>query len=116
MGVGVISRATCPSRSSSANRPPAPADRKCSLRSAGRRLNTQARRGASAAIEQIPVYSEARDEVDRLRYQVYVLEKEFCQKYVDHHDRTISEPLDQDGHVYAAWVDGRLVGTVRSNY
>jgi hypothetical protein len=67
-------------------------------------------------IWEVPESSKARQDVYRLRYEVYVVEEKFCQKYADPVEGTICEPLDESGHVYAAYADDDLAGTVRSNY
>jgi predicted GNAT family N-acyltransferase len=67
-------------------------------------------------IWEVPESSKARQDVYRLRYEVFVVEERFCQKYADPVEGTICEPLDESGHVYAAYAEDDLVGTVRSNY
>jgi hypothetical protein len=54
--------------------------------------------------------------VSRLRYDVTVSEMGLRMTHVDHKTRTVVEPLDRVGHVFAAWEDGQLVGTVRTNF
>lgn len=54
--------------------------------------------------------------VARFRYAVYVEEMQRPQKDADHDARTIIDALDDFGHIYAAWKNGEVVGTVRSNY
>src|SRR5690349_3726660 len=56
------------------------------------------------------------DAVFRLRYQVYVEELQRNQRYADHDQRTIAEPLDKNGNLFCAFENGSLVGTVRTNY
>ena len=70
----------------------------------------------STICEVSDVFSRLRDEIFHLRHQVYVGEQRWRQKYVDDEAQTIREPLDRNAHIYAAYVDGKLVGTVRSNY
>ena len=54
--------------------------------------------------------------VFRLRYEVYVEELERTQRYADHSRRTIEEPLDRSGLLFAAFEGARVVGTLRINY
>lgn len=51
----------------------------------------------------------------RFRYSVYVEEMQRFQVYADHHRKRIEDPLDRTGCNLAAWIDGRIVGCVRSN-
>lgn len=53
----------------------------------------------------------------RLRYAVYVEELKYPQAHADHAARTVREPLNDTGHVLAAFDDaGRVIGSVRNNY
>jgi hypothetical protein len=55
--------------------------------------------------------------VSRFRYAIYVEEMSRKQKYADHANKKIIDPLDDDAvRLYAAWSEGEVVGTVRSNY
>ena len=54
-------------------------------------------------------------EVGRLRYRVYVDEMARPQRFADHEERTILEPLDHSGIVLIARDGADLVGTVRWN-
>jgi hypothetical protein len=54
--------------------------------------------------------------VFRLRYDVYVSELGREQRHANHELRTIEEPLDASALLWAAYDDGRLVGTVRCNF
>ncbi len=54
-------------------------------------------------------------EVALLRYEVNVNEMGLAMRYADHHDHTVLEPLDASGHIFAARVDNRIVGTVRTH-
>ncbi len=57
------------------------------------------------------------DAVYRFRYEVYVEEMGRRQHYADHEQRRIVDPLDDNcDQLYAAWQDGEVVGTVRSNF
>ena len=50
------------------------------------------------------------------RYEVYVAEMQRPQRYADHARRMVIEPLDSCANVFVALDDGRIVGTVRTNY
>ena len=50
------------------------------------------------------------------RYDVYVEELKYPQRYADHSQRTVIEPLDETGHILGAFDRGVLVGSVRINY
>lgn len=67
-------------------------------------------------IMQVPKSSPTREAIYRVRYDVYIVEKRYAQKYVDHVRKTICEPLDENGFVYGAFADNQVVGTVRTNY
>lgn len=67
-------------------------------------------------VKQVPKSSLEREEIYRMRYDVYIGEKRYAQKYVDHVRKTICEPLDEDGFVYGAFAGNQIVGTVRTNY
>jgi hypothetical protein len=54
-------------------------------------------------IWEAPEFSKARQDVYRLRYQMYVVEQKFCQKYADPALGTICEPLHEGGHVMLIW-------------
>lgn len=61
--------------------------------------------------------NEDRGRVFRFRYEVYVEEMKRRQAYANHDARIIEEPLDKSGRIYLAEDDqGKVVGTVRSNY
>jgi len=68
-----------------------------------------------SAVQRVPQFSPLRQQIHRLRYEVFVEEMASYQKHVDHDARTIQEPLDETGHLYAAVVDGKVVGTLRWN-
>lgn len=53
--------------------------------------------------------------VGALRYEVTVAEMHLDMRHADHCSRTIIEPLDYCGHVFGAYSDGELVGTMRQN-
>lgn len=60
---------------------------------------------------------EDRHRVFRFRYEIYVEEMARPQTYANHAERIVEEPLDETGHIYLAEDEqGRVVGTVRSNY
>ncbi|WP_449377279.1 hypothetical protein [Bradyrhizobium sp. UFLA05-112] len=58
---------------------------------------------------------DARLEVYRFRYRVYVEQMQRRQKYADHVRKTVIEPLDASGTIYATHLDGRIIGTIRGN-
>ena len=58
---------------------------------------------------------EARNEVYRFRYRIYVEQMGFQQKHADHAGKRVVEPLDEAARIYAAYLDGALVGTIRGN-
>ncbi|BAY29808.1 hypothetical protein NIES2107_16520 [Nostoc carneum NIES-2107] len=60
--------------------------------------------------------SEEKEKVFKLRYQIYLEEMGYFQKYANHKQQTIEEPLDKSGNIFVAFKDGELVGTCRNNY
>lgn len=63
--------------------------------------------------------AESEDDLEaiyRFRYDIYVVEMQRKQRYADHAQRRIADPLDSCGHVLGAWEDGALVGTLRTNF
>lgn len=58
---------------------------------------------------------EDRQKVFNFRYSIYVKELNVPQKYADHEQQTIVEPLDRHAKIMAAFVDEKVVGTVRAN-
>ena len=56
-----------------------------------------------------------RNAVFRFRYEIYVKEMKRVQKYADHENCMIQEPLDNTGHLLIAEDSGRTVGTARFN-
>jgi GNAT superfamily N-acetyltransferase len=56
-----------------------------------------------------------RRQVYRFRYRVYVGLMGRRQIYADHSSGTVIEPMDENGWNYLALVDGKLIGTIRSN-
>lgn len=62
---------------------------------------------ASSDVEREAVYA--------LRYAIYIDEMKRNQRYADHERKRIQEPLDADGHVFAAFQGDAIVGTVRVN-
>ncbi len=61
------------------------------------------------------VDSTARSEVYRFRYRIYVEQMGLRQKYADHARKRVVEPLDETARIYAAYVNGAVVGTIRGN-
>ena len=59
---------------------------------------------------------EEKEQVFRLRYQIYVEEIGYNLKYTNHNNEKIEETLDNSGNIFVALKDGKLVGTGRSNY
>ena len=55
------------------------------------------------------------DRAYRLRYFVYVDVMKRTQLYADHAKRKICEPLDENGIVYLAIFNGKMIGTIRRN-
>jgi predicted GNAT family N-acyltransferase len=54
--------------------------------------------------------------VARLRYEVYIAEQGKPYAEADHEQRLLTDSLDVDGHTIVVEVDGKLVGTVRTNF
>jgi hypothetical protein len=61
------------------------------------------------------VGSSMRNEVYRFRYRIYVEQMGLRQKYADHVRKRVVEPLDDTARIYAAHLDGNVVGTIRGN-
>ncbi|MEG3903285.1 GNAT family N-acetyltransferase [Microcoleus sp. B4-C5] len=59
---------------------------------------------------------EEKEQVFKLRYQIYVEELGYSQHYADQQQQKIEEPLDRSGNIFGAFKDGKLLGTVRCNY
>ena len=57
-----------------------------------------------------------KEQVFKLRYQIYVEELGYTQHYANHEQKRIEEPLDKSGHIFVALKNCNLVGTARSNY
>ncbi|HEY9812940.1 MAG TPA: GNAT family N-acetyltransferase [Candidatus Sericytochromatia bacterium] len=57
-----------------------------------------------------------KEQVFKLRYQIYVEELGYTQHYVDHKHKILEEPLDKSANIFAAYQNGQIIGTVRSNY
>ena len=56
------------------------------------------------------------DEVYRFRYAVYVEEMSRVESYACHNSKRLMDSLDHpEACVFAAWSDGKIVGTVRVN-
>jgi hypothetical protein len=58
---------------------------------------------------------DARNEIYRFRYRIYVEQMGRRQKYADHALKRIVEPLDETARNYAAYFNGNIVGTIRGN-
>jgi predicted GNAT family N-acyltransferase len=52
----------------------------------------------------------------RLRYEVYVEELKWQERYADHSRKRIVDPLDETAYLLGAWDDDQCVGTVRTNF
>ena len=61
------------------------------------------------------VDAATRNEVYRFRYRIYVEQMGLRQKYADHVRKLVVEPLDEAAHIYAAYFNGIIVGTIRGN-
>ena len=61
------------------------------------------------------VDTATRTEIYRFRYRVYVEQMGLRQRYADHVRKRVVEPLDEAAHIYAAYFDGAIVGTIRGN-
>lgn len=55
-------------------------------------------------------------EIAQLRYQVYVSEMNRMQKYADHDNKMIVDPLDDTAVILGAEANGQFVGTARVNF
>ncbi len=63
-------------------------------------------------------FAETRRDLEaiyRFRYSVYVEEMNRPQRYADHAEGRIVDPLDSHGRTIGAWLGGRVVGTIRVN-
>lgn len=56
-----------------------------------------------------------RTAVFKFRYETYVNEMKRSQKFADHQQRVIEEPLDASGHILIAEKAGQTIGTARFN-
>jgi hypothetical protein len=61
------------------------------------------------------VDAAARNEIYRFRYRIYVERMGLQQKYADHARKLVVEPLDEAARIYAAYLNGTIVGTIRGN-
>ena len=59
--------------------------------------------------------AEEREQVFKLRYSIYVEEMGKSQHYADHKHKKVEEPLDSSANIFAAFQNGRVVGTIRNN-
>ena len=59
--------------------------------------------------------SATKDEIYRFRYRIYVEQMGRRQKYADHARKRVVEPLDETARIYAAFLNGKVVGTIRGN-
>jgi predicted GNAT family N-acyltransferase len=60
--------------------------------------------------------AEEREQVFKLRYQVYIEELGWCYPDADHKYRRMEDTLDISANIFIAWELGQVVGTVRCNY
>jgi predicted GNAT family N-acyltransferase len=58
---------------------------------------------------------EEKFQIYRLRYRVYIEELGHQQKYANHKEKIICEPLDDDAHLIGAFLNNQAVGTIRCN-
>ena len=93
-------------------------------------LNSQIRRAIALTKNQLWIYGhkntmleirlaktpKEKEQVFKLRYQIYVEELGYTQHYANHEQKRIEEPLDKSGHIFVALKNCNLVGTARSNY
>ena len=63
-----------------------------------------------------PATEEEFEAIYRLRYNVYVTELGYSQRYADHVRRRIVEPMDTSASLLGAFDGSVLVGTLRTNY
>jgi len=61
------------------------------------------------------VDAATRNEIYRFRYRIYVEQMGLRQKYADHVRKRVVEPLDEAARIYAAYLNGTIVGTIRGN-
>ena len=61
------------------------------------------------------VDAAARDEIYRFRYRIYVEQMGLRQKYADHIRKRVVESVDELARVYAAYLNGTIVGTICGN-
>lgn len=59
--------------------------------------------------------TEEREQVFRLRYDVYVEEMGRNLLYADHKHKRLEEALDGSAKIFAAYQDGQAIGTIRNN-
>lgn len=60
--------------------------------------------------------AEEREQVFKFRYRVYIEEMGKKQHYADHKQKKSKEPLDSSAHIFAAFQNGQIVGTARTNF
>lgn len=60
--------------------------------------------------------AEEREEVFRLRYEIYIEEMGWKSACADHARRMLEQPLDASGAIWIAVSDGKIVGSLRVNY
>jgi hypothetical protein len=56
------------------------------------------------------------EEVYSFRYSIYVEEMERVQLYADRENKRICEPLDDNCSLFAAYENGEIIGTIRTNF
>jgi hypothetical protein len=59
---------------------------------------------------------QEREEIYSFRYSIYVEEMARVQLYADRDNKRICEPLDNDCSLFAAYDNGEIVGTIRTNF
>ena len=59
---------------------------------------------------------QEREEIYSFRYSIYVEEMGRVQFYADRTNKRICEPLDNNCRLFAAYDNGEIVGTIRTNF
>jgi len=65
---------------------------------------------------EMPATEAQRFAIYRMRYETYVEELGWNSRYADHNLRILSDPLDAHANLFGAFVDGRALATIRTNY
>jgi len=55
-------------------------------------------------------------QVARLRYESYILERGFQVDGADHEQQLLFDPQDQTGHLFGAFINKNLIGTIRTSF